>query len=243
MNNFKEKAQIFIIGLSIGLLIAGTFFILKLDDYFKELNLYKKVSQTFSSPAEHTESEDKKDNADPEKDKKGSLKEQKKTIVKNDSSSKNILNAALNLNSDSLKTIKQDSLHSTFASSDEIVVRKDELIAVRTIEVNNVGTADNKTSGKDSLLSKVSGIKEEKNYGKQMFNVELWQSPLNYKGYKLSKYKMVLYGIQSIDDMKLYKLDDVIYLKTGSLVYRLDYVSDFKQYERITDENIINKLK
>lgn len=242
MSNFKEKVQIFIIGLSIGLLIAGTFFILKLDDYFKELNLYKKVSQTFSSPTEHAGTEDKKDDADLEKDKKGLSKEQKKTIVKNDYSVKNKMNAEFNLNSDTLKTSKQDSISSTFSSKDEIVVRKDELITVRTIEVNNISGA-NKTSGKDSLLSKVSGIKEEKNYGKQMFNVELWQSPLNYKGYKLSKYKMVLYGIQSIEDMKLFKLDDVIYLKTGSLVYRLDYVSDFKQYERITDENIINRLK
>ena len=48
MSSFKEKSQGFIIGIMVGLIVAGGFFILKLDDYFKELNFYKSVSNTFS---------------------------------------------------------------------------------------------------------------------------------------------------------------------------------------------------
>ena len=96
---------------------------------------------------------------------------------------------------------------------------------------------------KDSLLQKVSGVKDDKNVASQFFNIEYWQSPLNYKGYKMSKYKMVLYGIAASDGMKVYKLDDIIYLKNASMVYRLDNTGDFKPYERITDEVIINRLK
>ena len=88
----------------------------------------------------------------------------------------------------------------------------------------------------------MTGIKEENN-SKQMFNIEFWTSPLNYKGYKMGKYKLVLYGINATDDIKIYRLDDVIYLKNSAMVYQLDYVSDFKYYERITDETILSKLK
>ena len=59
----------------------------------------------------------------------------------------------------------------------------------------------------------------------------------------MSKYKLVLYGLASAEGLKLFKLDDVIYLKSSSFIYRLDAVGDFKPYERITDESIINKLK
>jgi hypothetical protein len=48
MSSFKEKLQVFMLGLMAGLIIAGGFFILKLDDYFKELNFYKNVVKTFT---------------------------------------------------------------------------------------------------------------------------------------------------------------------------------------------------
>ncbi|MDF2436350.1 MAG: hypothetical protein K0Q95_726 [Bacteroidota bacterium] len=235
MGNFKEKAQVFIIGLSIGLLIAGAFFILKLDDYFKELNLYKKMSQTFvqvPSPAKEKE-------VNSEKEKPVEVKISKKTEVNNDSTTKSPLEENVPDSPDTTLS-KADS---SVVNAEEIVVRKDELLSTRTLEVNNLNPTANKQNGKDSLLQKVSGIKDDKFTGKQMFNIELWQSPLNYKGYKLGKYKMVLYGINTFEGLKLYKLDDVIYMKIASAVYRLDYASDFKQYERITDEQIINKLK
>jgi hypothetical protein len=240
MSNFREKAQVFIIGLSIGLLIAGAFFILKLDDYFKELSLYKKVSQTFSSPAINLESSEK-NTASGKKEKKN----QKGSKNKNSSFSDSVIvqkkGSEQKAFPDTLKQ-KNDSLTLTGPATEEIVVRKDELLATKTFEVNNLSPVA-KLSAKDSLVQKVSGIKDDKFNGRQMFNIELWSSPLNYKGYKMSKYKMVLYGIPSLDGIHLYKLDDIIYLKTGSLVYRLDYASDFKQYERITDEQIITKLK
>lgn len=241
MSNFREKAQVFVIGLSIGLLIAGAFFILKLDDYFKELNLYRKVSQTFSSQPQVPETVEKPDDAG-EHEKKQVVKNQKsKSLSLADSTIKSTAENDQPKDPDTLK-MKSDTLNYMMAA-DDIVVRKDELLSTKTLEVNNVSPAASKTTGKDSLLQKVSGIKDDKSSGRQMFNVELWASPLNYKGYRMSKYKMVLYGITSVDGLKLYKLDDVIYLKIASAVYRLDYASDFKPYERITDEQIINKLK
>lgn len=241
MSNFKEKAQIFVIGLSIGLLIAGAFFILKLDDYFKELNFYK------SAPSQNqlTEISKNEDVSVFEKVKKSNLKSSKSKVIPS-SIQKNITesNSELTLDSNTIITnLKSDSITESFIASNDIVVRKDELLSTKTLEVFNLNPTANKLSAKDSLLQKVSNIKDDRFAGKQMFNIEFWQSPLNYKGYKMSKYKMVLYGIASADGLRIYKLDDIIYLKTVSAIYRLDYASDFKQYERITDETIVTKLK
>jgi hypothetical protein len=238
MSGLKEKAQIFIIGLSIGLLIAGAFFILKLDDYFKELNLYKKVSQTFTPAKDNSTLEQ---NPIVEKQKKNNSKTIKKANTKDSSDVKPAPD--LSILSDTSKVMRTDSLNASFTATEDIIVKKDELLATKTMEVFNMNPTANKPSGKDSLLQKVSGISDERSTGKQMFNVEFWQSPLNYKGYKMSKYKIVVYGIASAEGLKLYKLDDLIYLKFMSNVYKLDYSGEFKPYERITDEQIINRLK
>jgi hypothetical protein len=239
MSNFREKAQVFIIGLSVGLLIAGAFFILKLDDYFKELNLYKKVSQTFTSPEKPAESYEKEEETSKTKKKQSSKSTKTVTVIPD--SSEVTEHKSIPEEMDTLRN-KSDSLNAALMTDGDIVIRKDELLTTRTIEVYNLNPTANKTS-KDSLLQKVSGIKDDKSTGKQMFNIELWSSPLNYKGYKMSKYKMVLYGITSIDAIKLYRLDDVIYMKNASAVYRLEPSADFKPYERITDEQVISKLK
>nr|MDQ3047835.1 hypothetical protein [Bacteroidota bacterium] len=81
MNFFKEKSQGFILGLLVGLLIAGGFFILKLDDYFKELNFYKKVSETFAAESTQTVSSEKSEEI-PEEKKNKSAK-----VIQNDNQS------------------------------------------------------------------------------------------------------------------------------------------------------------
>ena len=139
--------------------------------------------------------------------------------------------------------MSKDSLALQSENSDDIIVRKDELLSTKTVDVVNLNPLASRNNAKDSLVQKISGIKDDKNVSQQFFNIEFWQSPLNYKGYKMSKYKIILYGIESPEGLKIFKVDDLIYLKKNSTVYKLDYSSEFKSYEHITDENIISKLK
>jgi hypothetical protein len=239
MASFKEKSQIFIIGLLIGLLVAGSFFLLKLDTYFKELNVYKRISNTFTPAPSNTNKEVEKENAE--------VKNKTTTTSKENNKQNTILETTSTTNEkterDTSSTFVKDSAVSTMNASDEIVVRKDELLSTKTLEVINLDPVATKATAKDSLLQKVSGIKEDKSNFKQFLNIEFWSSPLNYKGYKMSKYKLIVYGIASADGLKLVQWDDVIYLKSAGMVYRLDAGGDFKPYERITDESIITKLK
>ncbi|MBA3706021.1 MAG: hypothetical protein H0W84_09020 [Bacteroidetes bacterium] len=240
MSNFKEKSQLFIMGLMVGLLIAGGFFILKLDNYFQELNFYKSIAKTFST-RNNSETIVQLEDAAPDKEKKLIVNKTKtkKTAFENDGDKTNLI-----LNEDTLNTHSaKDSLLISGISTDDIVVRKDEFLFTKTIEIFNLSPVANQGISKDSLLEKVSGINDDKPISKQLLNTEFWQSPLNYKGYKMSKNKIVLYGITSADGIKIYKLEDVIYLKNAASIFKLDYSSDFKPFEKIADEAIINKLK
>ncbi len=251
MSNFKEKSQVFIIGLMAGLIIAGGFFILKLDDYFKELNFYKNIAKTFHAES-HTDeyqlnkSTEKQNEKSPVKEKKSKDNTFKNnTVSTNDSTNTNIIKTDFLLNADTLKKslTKDSSGFNTTATSEDIVVRKDELLTTKTIEVMNLSLSANRMNAKDSLLQKVSGITDDRNNTKQFINIELWQSPLNYRGYKMSKYKIALYGIESFDKLKVYTLDDNIFLKNGAIVYKLENSSEFRPYDHITDETTISKLK
>lgn len=236
MSRFKERSQGFIIGIMVGLIVAGGFFILKLDDYFKELNFYKTVAKSFSSESKEEHSAASPATAAVKEKPKGTKVKTKKAREEEKS------NEAESIpHSDTLSSLKDSLILDAPAADADIVIRKDELLSTKTLEVPDLDPMAKMTL-KDSLLQKVSGIKDDRN-SKQFFNIEFWSSPLNYKGYKMSKYKLVLYGISSADGLKLFKLDDVIYMKSASLVYRLDATGDFKPYERITDETVINKLK
>jgi len=251
MSNFKEKSQSFIIGLMAGLLIAGGFFILKLDDYFKELNFYKNIAKTFVSDSKKLESSVKsEDTVLAQKKKTKPNISKNKSVSVSDSTAEKKTKTDLVFDADTLKKyLSMDTAASnntstiSNTSSEEIVVRKDELLSTKTIEIINLNPSASNRNSKDSLLQKVSGIKDDKNGTKQFINIELWQSPLNYKGYKMSKYKIALYGLTSLEGVKVYILDDVIYLKSGATVNKLENSSEFRPYERITEENLISKLK
>ncbi|MCK6650067.1 MAG: hypothetical protein L6Q66_10465 [Bacteroidia bacterium] len=234
MSSLKEKSQVFIIGLLVGLLVAGGFFVFKLDDYFQELNFYKRFAETFQSEKAVEPSASVSEVSPVAKNTSKSNKKKAVTVTSNitEEEKKDTVIASGN---DSAVFLRSDS--------DEIVVKKDEMVGSKTFEVVNLNPAANKPNGKDSLLQKVSGIKDDRMNGKQMFNVEFWKSPLNYRGYKMSKYKIVLYGVDPDDVIKLYRLDEMIYLKNNAIVYELSPTGDFTSYERITDEQILNKLK
>jgi hypothetical protein len=234
MSNFRKKAQTFTLGLLFGFVIAGTFFILRLDHYFKELNVYKNFTKTFLY--RHSAAPGRTDKTEEIASTKISNKTQNEQFSTKNLPAKKEPRAA-----DSL--LYTDSILESGNFSDNIVIRKDELLNIKTVELKNLD-APEYMSHVDSLLEKVSEIKDYKNTNrKQSMQIEFWKSPLNYKGYKLSKYNVILYGLADTENLKIYTLDGVLYMKNTSTVYKLDYNADFKPYERVTDEMITSSLK
>lgn len=229
----------FLLGLVLGLLAGAGFFIFKMDGILKKVNLFSSSRDTVI--IQQAVDEEKKEKA-----------EIKKYIGKKDTSKNNMSSAEMlaskysrevsikrvmaeadSLLKDTLSPIETQNTNEVF------VVRKDELLDSKNFQVVNLQNEEKNTS--DSLLEKVSGIKNNKT--SSSLKVEFWQSPINYKGYKMTKNKVVLFGIYPNENIKLFYLDDAVFLKNNQNCYRLYFTDDFKQFEKITDQSIISKTK
>ncbi len=123
--------------------------------------------------------------------------------------------------------IKQDA---------DINIATDELLSVKNIKVINL--TDN-LSSKDSLAAKLAHVEESNS---DLYFVEFWKTPLNSKGYRFSKNKIMLYGFMDYNNVLLYQLDNSFYLKSSDQVYRLFFGGDFKQLERVVDSDLLAKI-
>ena len=244
MKNLKDKIQTFTLGLTFGLLIGCGFFIFKLDDYFKELSFYKDLTQKMNTQAmDQQQAVEEKAKAAKVPFLLSRKVQQKNSIpLKTPVDS---MSASEKMSVPVSDSSRKDSLlvgSQIRNSEDDVVVRKDELIFVKDIEVVSLNhEADHVRSAKDSALKQISGVREDA--PAMSCKIEFWKSPLNYKGYKMAKNKIVLYGIDLSDGLKLFRLDNAIYLRHLSVLYKLEFSGDFRQMEKISDEALLAKLK
>ena len=236
----SNKSLLFLLGLVLGLLAGAGFFIFKMDGMLEKVNLFSSSRDTVIVQQANTE------------EKKGKT-DIKKYIGKKDTSKHNMSSAELlaqkysrevpirkvmaeadSLLKDSSTIIQEQN------TSENFIVRKDELLDSKNLQVVNLQNEE-KINPSDSLLEKVSGIKNNKS--SSSLKVEFWQSPINYKGYKMTKNKVVLFAINPDENIKLFHLDDDIFMKHNQNYYKLYFTDDFKQFEKVTDATITNKLK
>jgi len=112
---------------------------------------------------------------------------------------------------------EQDSL-----SGESLNILSDTRLKIIKLPINHLTS-----KGIDSLLKSAIEIKD---IDKQFINVEFWESPINFSGYKLSKSKLVIYGLSPQLGYELLKKDKVYYLKFHSITYELYETEDFKQF-------------
>ncbi len=124
-------------------------------------------------------------------------------------------------------------------SNEEIVVRRDELLKSITIEASVIGKP-NQSSKTDSLLNVFQGGQTA---DERIFRLEFWQSPVNFKGFKLIRNGIISFGLDPEDMTKLFDFNGTLILRSGSLFFRLYPTDRFMPYQRITDENTIKQLR
>lgn len=241
MAHIKDKLQVFVMGIMLGLIVGGGFFILKLDGYFKELNFYKHLSENQKVKTDLSE-ENKATNKNNQNYNKTKIPLKVPSTINHLDTLKKV-ETILSKRIDSLGS--RDTLHLDLVEekniNGNIVVRKDELLAALQIEMENLSVLV--SNNKDSLLQKISGIRDDKNNAKQLMNVEFWRSPINYKGYKMAKGKIILFGIVAQNEIRIYRIEEATYIKLQQAVYKLEYTNDFRQLERINDEGVLARLK
>jgi hypothetical protein len=120
---------------------------------------------------------------------------------------------------------------------EDINIAKEELLTVKSIKVIDL---DNRSNPKDTLTGHIAGVKAQD--FPDVFFVEFWRTPLNSKGYRMTRNRVVLYGISDFNSMTLYKVDDNFYLKNDEIVYKISTGSEFKPMEIVKDTDLLAKI-
>jgi hypothetical protein len=227
MGKLSQKVQIFIFGASIGLIVASLFFIFKLDNLFSKVSIFE--SGTNATVHEEEVSNKKADTNSVIISKDKMLTEANKknnSLVRSDSS---YISSRSNFANE----------NDAYTSDDEnINVLKEELLSVKNITLKDFD--GNQFSKTDSVLYSESGI--QPNSKTDLYLIEFWKTPLNSKGYKMTRNRILIYGIKENQDLCVAKIKDNFYLKNNTEVYQLNYSSDFKPMIKVNEESIIKKF-
>lgn len=140
--------------------------------------------------------------------------------------------------------LKDNGVSNTPAVEDDsnVVVMTNQLVSVLSVHLHNndTNTVNKKSQETDSALASMSDVDAPK--GRTNYRIEFWKSPLNYKGYKMSEGKIILYGISPVTPVNLTVDEGAYYIVVNQGAYRLGFTDDYKPFERVTDKTILKKL-
>jgi len=132
--------------------------------------------------------------------------------------------------------VNYSEVDSLIRDNTDINVATEELLSVKSVKIIHINPAENEN---DSLAAEIAGVKEKTS---DLYFIEFWKTPLNSKGYRFSKNKVLLYGFLDYSSVSLYELDNSYYIKSSDQVYKLFYGADFKSLERVVDSGLLAKI-
>ncbi len=119
---------------------------------------------------------------------------------------------------------------------DDITVAKEELLSVKNIKVIDLDSPNKQ----DTLTGQLAGITSSG--FSNLFFVEFWKTPLNSTGYRMTRNRVILYGISDFSSITIYKVDENYYLKNDDVVYKISVGTDFKPMELVNDTDLLAKI-
>lgn len=132
-------------------------------------------------------------------------------------------------------------------SNEEIIVKRDELLT--TINLKPIDKSTEKQLPPENISSTtIEKLNPEANLPdpapqQELFRVELWKSPINFRGYRLVKNRLTLFGVEQNVILRLYKIDEDLFLEYGPGQFSKLYPGDqFNAFVRVRDPEILSQL-
>ncbi|MFM2135516.1 MAG: hypothetical protein RL021_916 [Bacteroidota bacterium] len=133
-------------------------------------------------------------------------------------------------------------------SESDIVVRKDVLLQTATItpvilesgkeEKKNASLAD----ATARALDPSAGLPLVEEVDRRV-DVELWSSPVNYRGYRRVGNDLSLYGFESLEGVGFYRLSDRVFVRSGSELYELFPTEQYQSYQPVRDPDLLERCR
>lgn len=124
-----------------------------------------------------------------------------------------------------------DSLHADsvlMAKGKKEQILRDQFLASRLLTIT--GKPDSIPHGSQNLDSLLTDDKMTVRPEKQKILVELWKSPVNYKGFKYNGRKLILFGFENFDKLGLEYINRRLLLRNGTSYYAIERTEDFKPF-------------
>ncbi|MFA7107295.1 MAG: hypothetical protein WC154_08340 [Candidatus Izemoplasmatales bacterium] len=230
-----RQVRLFIIGILIGLLIGISiiwwFSYLKNANWFFTNNIVSWVTNLFSSSAENTENTDLSLIEKQKNKKTNPTIIDEHIIIEDTLMEEDVIDDFYDELSEPL--VFEDSLEinmsepfSETKKQNDITIKKDELLLRKNIIL--IIPIDTKL---DSLM----GITSQ-NANEQKVTVEFWKSPINYRGYKRSPNKIVIYGILNFNEVQFISKDKNVYLIDNNNKYSLKLTDEFLKLKSVKQQ-------
>ena len=132
------------------------------------------------------------------------------------------------------------------ANDVNVEFKKDQLLVSHIFKVTEVSSEQKPT---DLTLEQNTVTKLNPSAGLQEpaknndFMVEFWVSPINYKGYKMKSNKLILFGIEEPEAVKLYSYDSKLVMKYGLDYYKLHLSDEFISFTLLKPSEIPEHIK
>lgn len=256
MNEKKSRALLFALGITIGLLVGATVVYVSSpkpdsNGEVSENMIEQIVNKVYGLVSSKKEANDSL-SAKAETPDKNSKNKEVLSAKSNEKATSQVIDSSSVVASNAQATNDSLSADSTASGAvamlnlnDEIIIKKDELLVTKMVDLINLDFASAKQNNHtDSLLQTASGIRDNSkmNLAKYSYQVELWKSPINYKGYKMAKNKLVVYGLDQDAPLKLFYLNESTYLKYADTFFKLDNYNDYKAFEKVLNPQVIALL-
>lgn len=121
-------------------------------------------------------------------------------------------------------------------NDEDIKIAEEELLSVKNIKVIDLDA----NQKRDTLTGQLAGVSST-DYP-NLFFVEFWKTPLNSRGYRMTRNRVILYGLSDFSSVTIYKVDDNYYLKNDAVVYKISSGSEFKSMELVQDSDLLAKI-
>jgi hypothetical protein len=139
-----------------------------------------------------------------------------------------------------LKSQKNMDINS-YSTINDADVKQDKLIFAKSFKVPGIDVFLGDNPDKlDSLLTDNKSNLQNKN--KNVLRVEFWKSPINYKGYKTGKNKLVLFGVEQFNMISFKLLNNMLYMHYISDYYQIEKSDDFKSLTPVNNPQLLSQL-
>lgn len=134
-----------------------------------------------------------------------------------------------------------DSVDEDHQFTEGIRISRDRLLGIKGFIIPTDDNIHQGSEGSRKLDSLIGGRQPDQE-AKRLMYVEFWESPLNYSVYKLSRNRLVVYGIDQIDQVNLLSYEGYLFLKYNEQYYTLEHTTDFRLLQPENNIELIRQL-